>query len=187
MFVQLSKKITLREFLQLPETKPVREYIDGNIYEKPMPKGKHSSIQTFLTAAINQRGITTKKCCAFTKLRCTFGDRSIVPDITVIAWQNIPKDEQGEINNNIEIAPDWLIEILSPQQSSIRVIDNILFALNQGTQLAWLVDPQEKIIMTFLPQQQPKIKQNNDLLPVLSVLTDWELSVQDIFNYLTFF
>lgn len=48
MFVELPKKITLTEFLQLPETKPIEEYIDGNIYEKPMPKGKHSTIQTFL-------------------------------------------------------------------------------------------------------------------------------------------
>jgi Uma2 family endonuclease len=39
-----------------------------------------------------------------------------------------------------------MIEILSPQQSSIRVIDNILFALNRGTELAWLIDPQEKIL-----------------------------------------
>jgi Uma2 family endonuclease len=120
-------------------------------------------------------------------LRCTFVDRSIVPDISVITWQNIPKDDQGEINNNISIAPDWMIEILSPQQSSIRVIDNILFALNQGTELAWLIDPQEKIIVIFSPNKQPQIKQNNDLLPVLSLLSDWQLSVQDVFNYLTFF
>jgi Uma2 family endonuclease len=74
MFVQLEKKLTLTEFLQLPETKPSREYIDGNIYDKIIPKGKHSTIQTFLTAAINQQGITTKKCCAFTELRCTFAN-----------------------------------------------------------------------------------------------------------------
>ena len=35
---------------QLPETKPAQEYIDGKIYTKPMPKGKHSAIQTFLAS-----------------------------------------------------------------------------------------------------------------------------------------
>ena len=186
MFVDTQKKVTLNEFLQLPETKPIQEYIDGNIYEKPMPKGKHSTIQTFLTAAINQKGLPEKKCCAFSELRCTLGERSIVPDISVITWQNIPKDEQGEINNTIQISPNWIIEILSPQQSSIRVIDNILFALNNGTEIAWLIDPQERIIMIFYPNQQPQIKHNKDLLPVLSLLSDWQLSTQDIFNYLTF-
>jgi Uma2 family endonuclease len=40
--------------------------------------------------------------------------------------------------------------------------------------------------MIFLPNQQPQIKQNDELLPVLSLLSDWQLSVQDVFNYLTF-
>lgn len=186
MFVEIPKKITLTEFLQLPETKPIQEYIEGNIYQKPMPKGKHSTIQTFLSASINQRSIPEKKCCALSELRCTFAGRSIVPDISVIAWQNIPKDEQGEIENNIKIAPDWIIEILSPQQSSVRVIDNILFALNNGTKLGWLIDPQERIVMIFFPNQQPQIKQDQEQLPMLSLLSDWQLSSQDIFNYLTF-
>lgn len=53
-----------------------------------------------------------------------------------------------------------MIEILSPEQSSTRVIDNILFCLNAGTELGWLIDPQELIIMIFRPHQQPEIKQN---------------------------
>jgi Uma2 family endonuclease len=78
-----SKPLTLEKFLQLPETKPAREYIDGKIIQKPMPQGKHSTIQTEESAAINvilkPKGIAK----AFTELRCTFGGRSIVPDISV--------------------------------------------------------------------------------------------------------
>ena len=48
-----SKSITLKEFLALPETKPALEYIDGKIIQKPMPKGKHSTIQGELVTAIN--------------------------------------------------------------------------------------------------------------------------------------
>ncbi len=36
--------ITLNEFLLLPETKPAREFIDGQIIQKPMPQGEHSRI-----------------------------------------------------------------------------------------------------------------------------------------------
>ena len=36
------KSLTLEEFLELPETKPASEYIDGAIRQKPMPQGKHS-------------------------------------------------------------------------------------------------------------------------------------------------
>ena len=41
-----AKSLTLEEFLQLPETDPTSEYINGRIIQKPMPQGEHSAIQT---------------------------------------------------------------------------------------------------------------------------------------------
>ncbi len=115
--MQITSIPTLEEFLKLPETKPAREYIDGIIYQKPMPQGKHSRLQTRLSTAINQAGEPKKLALALTELRCTFAGRSIVPDIAVFEWQRIPLDENGQIANRFEIPPDWTIEILSPEQS----------------------------------------------------------------------
>ena len=39
--------LLLEEFLALPETKPASEYIDDQIYQKPMPQGKHSTLEIF--------------------------------------------------------------------------------------------------------------------------------------------
>lgn len=183
--IQSPPKLSLAEFLKLPETKPASEYINGQIYQKPMPKGKHSSIQTFLAPAINQVAIPQRIARAFTELRCTFGGRSIVPDVAVFAWERIPVDADGEIENNFEIYPDWTIEILSPDQSPTRVIDNILFCLDRGTELGWLIDPKEKLIMVFRPGKQPEIKQESDILPVLNSLQNiLQLSAQDVFSWL---
>ncbi|MGB6167825.1 MAG: Uma2 family endonuclease, partial [Geitlerinemataceae cyanobacterium] len=45
IMVQVSAQLlTLAKFLQLPETKPASEYIDGQISQKPMPQGKHSTL-----------------------------------------------------------------------------------------------------------------------------------------------
>lgn len=90
------KTITLEEFLKLPETKTASEYIDGQIIQKPMPQGKHSKLQGKLVTAINQVVEGRKVALAFPELRCTFGGRSIVPDIAVFAWERIPIDETGE-------------------------------------------------------------------------------------------
>ena len=48
-----SKSITLKDFLDLPETKPAKEYIKGKIIQKPMPKGKYSTIQA-INITLNQ-------------------------------------------------------------------------------------------------------------------------------------
>ena len=179
-------KFSLEEFLQLPETEPASEFIDGQIYQKPMPQGKHSRLQTRFSAAINEVGEPQQLACAFTELRCTFGGRSIVPDISIFEWDRIPLDENAEITNKIVIAPDWVIEMLSPEQSSSRVIDKIVFCLNNGTKLGWFIEPQERLIMVFVPHQLPAVKEGEDSLPVLNVLTDWRLSVADVFDLLSF-
>ncbi|MGB3652600.1 MAG: Uma2 family endonuclease [Rivularia sp. (in: cyanobacteria)] len=181
---QLSS-LSLEEFLKLPETKPASQYIDGKIYQKPMPQGKHSTLQVELASTINRIGKPQKVAYAFTELRCTFAGRSIVPDIAVFEWQRIPLDA-GKIADQFEIPPDWTIEILSLKQSPNRVFRNITFAIQNGTKLGWFLDPDDESIMIFQPNQLPEIKQGKDILPILDVLKDWNLSVEDVFNCLSF-
>jgi len=184
--IELSSVPTLEEFLQLPETKPASEYIDGKIYQKPMPQGKHSRLQTCLSTAINQAGELNKLALALTELRCTFAGKSIIPDISVFEWENIPLDENGQIANTFAIPPDWIIEILSPEQSANKVIRKITFCLKNGTKLGYLIDTDDESITVFQPNQLPEVYEKQDTLPVLSVLGDWQLTVEDVFNWLSF-
>ena len=70
-----TKTLTLDEFLQLQETEPVSEYINGQIVPKPMPQGEHSAIETELATAINTVTRSKQIAQAVTELRCTFGSR----------------------------------------------------------------------------------------------------------------
>lgn len=187
MTTSLPATQSLEEFLQLPETKPASEYIDGRIYQKPMPQGKHSTLQSRLVSAVDERGIPQKLTHAFTELRCTFGGRSIVPDIAVFEWQRIPINAAGEVENSFSLCPDWTIEILSPDPCTTRVINNILFCLNHGTQLGWLIDPDEKTVIVFQPNQQPiAYEETNEPLIVLTSLSDWQLTIEELFAWLKF-
>ncbi len=184
--IQSPSKISLEEFLLLPKTKPASEYVDGQIYQKAMPQGKHSTLQFEFPSVINRIGKPQKLAYAFPELRCSFGGRSIVPDIAVFDWQRIPLNSQGEIENRFELAPDWIIEILSPDQSSTRVINKILFSLKNKTKLGWLIDPEERLVIVFKPQQEPEIKENEDVLPLLDALFGLQLSAANLFELLSF-
>ena len=116
MTITLSPSVSLEEFLNLPETKPASEYINGEIIQKPMPKGRHSRLQGKLCSVINEIVEPSKIAYAFPELRCTFGGRSIIPDVTVFLWEYISFAEDGEIPDDFQRAPDWTIEILSPEQ-----------------------------------------------------------------------
>ncbi|MBF2057644.1 MAG: Uma2 family endonuclease [Cyanobacterium sp. T60_A2020_053] len=181
----LSKPITLIEFLQQPEIKPPQEYIDGNIYTKPMPQGQHSRIQFKLANAINEVTETTKTAMAFPELRCTFDHKSIVPDVAVFTWAHLPVNDDGTISNQFLLPPDWVIEILSPDQYMGLVTKKIVHCLANGTQLGWLIDPQQKLIFTYTNNNHPLyFEEESDLIPVPDFAQDLKLTLGDIFAWL---
>ncbi len=180
-----AKSITLEEFLKLTETKPASEYIDGQIIQKPMPRGKHSRIQGDSISFIN--GLLRRKriACAFPELRCTFGGRSTVPDVTVFTLDRIPRDANGEVANVFVIAPDWTIEILSPDQNQTKVTKNILHCLQYETQMGWLIDPEEELIFVYFEDRTLAVFEEKDsLLPVPEFAAAFKLTVGELFGWL---
>lgn len=180
----IKPSLTLEAFLAMPETKPASEYINGEIHQKEMPQGQHSILQIRLGTAINEIALPNQLACAFPELRCTFGGRSLVPDLAVFNWQRIPKTAAGKIANKFEIYPDWIIEILSPEQSPNKVMKKILFCLKQGTELGWSIDLEDESVMVFQFDRLPEILSGEEIVPVLTALGNWQLMVKDIFSWL---
>jgi Uma2 family endonuclease len=183
MTTAIPQSLTLEEFLKLPETKPATEFSDGQVYQKPMPQGKHSRLQLKFCDGVNQVAETPQIALAFPELRCTFGGRSIVPDAAVLIWERIPFEADGEVPNAFAIYPDWTVEILSPDQRATKVISNILHCLKHGTQLGWLIDPDERLILAFIPGQEPIELKGRDVLPTPKFLT-LNLTVEQVFGWL---
>jgi Uma2 family endonuclease len=185
--VQTSTKLlTLDEFLKLPETKPASEFIDNQIVQKPMPQGKHSTVQSDLVSAINTMFKLQRIARAYSELRCTFGGRSTVPDVAVFIWERIPRDLDGKVANAFEIAPDWTIEILSPDQSQTKVVRNILHSLEHGTQIGWLIDPEEELVFAYFADRSPSVFElESDQLPIPSFAQPFHITVGQLFSWLT--
>ncbi len=179
------KSLTLAEFLEIPETKPASEYIDGTIIQKPMPQGKHSILQRELSFALTSTFRTNKIAQAFPELRCTFGGRSIVPDIAVFLTEHIPRESNGDIANVFNLNPDWTIEILSPNQSHTKVVRNILHCIDHGTELGWMLDSEEHCIFVYDSDKSVQVFDNSDMvLPVPKFGQMVQLKVGEIFAWL---
>jgi Uma2 family endonuclease len=175
------RQITLAEFLELPDTKPASEYIDGEIIQKPMPQTQHSVIQGRLFFEWRETDIAR----AFPELRCIFGGRAVVPDVVVFEEANISYDDNGDIVNAVSIAPDWTIEILSPEQSMTRVLKNINHCLAHGTQMGWLIDPNDRSIFICMPDRNLQIiDEPTAVLPVPEFAAAIEMTVGQIFSWI---
>lgn len=180
----LAQSTTLEAFLQLPETKPASEFINGTIIQKPMPQGEHSLIQTTFCETINQLAKPQKVAVAFPELRCVFGGDTIVPDVAVFRWKRIPRTAAGRIANRFDAPPDWGIEILSPEQSQTKVLGKLLHCSQHGSELGWLVDPEDESILIVFPEQRVQLLQGDSPLPLLSGI-DLTLTVNQVFGWLS--
>jgi Uma2 family endonuclease len=177
--------LTLASFLAMPETKPASEFINGKIVQKPMPQGKHSAIRSELVPTIDCLLKAQKLARVFPELRCTFGDRSIVPDVSVFKTDLIPRDPDGTVANDFEIAPDWTIEILSPDQRHTKVVKNIVHCLKHGTTMGWLIDPEDRTVFIYHPNGTMEIFDEPEArLPVPEFARAIELTVGDVFGWL---
>ncbi|KAB8331923.1 Uma2 family endonuclease [Scytonema tolypothrichoides VB-61278] len=183
MIITVPATTTLKEFLELPyvDESPPWEFMNGEAIQKPMGGGKHSLLQKRLIAVIDAAGSQYE---SFPELRCTFGNRSVVRDVVVVATHQLPLDDSGDIiSSGIEFPPPWVIEILSPAQSQTKVTGNILHCLRNGTQLGWLIDPSERSILVYHRDRLPDLLTGADVLPVLENI-NLTLSVDEVFSWL---
>jgi Uma2 family endonuclease len=149
------RQITLEEFLALPETKPASEYIDGQIIQKPMPQGHHSIIQG-----------------------------ELLTELTLVETARIPTNA-GQIENVFTTPPDWTIEILSPGQSANKVLKNINHCLAAGTQMGWLIDPEDRsVVISRIDRNLEVIDEPSAMLPVPDFAKSLELTVDRLFGWL---
>ena len=132
---------------------PAWELLEGVPSQKPMPTLFHSILQKRLTALIDSFNSAYE---AFPELRCVLSENSVVPDVAVVKCDRLPKENGPFIG-----APDWAIEILSPDQSMTRLIAKLQMCLREGMQLGWIVDPTEQVVMVLLPGDRLILQQGD--------------------------
>ncbi|WP_193196028.1 Uma2 family endonuclease [Nostoc sp. MG11] len=184
MAIATQPQLTLDDFLKSPETEPASDFINGEIIQKPMPQGEHSLLQATLCETINGIARSKKIAYALPELRCTFGGASIVPDVAMFCWDRIPKTSSGRIANRVEIHPDWVIEILSPDQKLKKVLSKLLHCSRNGTELGWLINPEDESVLEIFPGQRVELYEAANKLPILEGI-ELELTVEQIFGWLS--
>jgi Uma2 family endonuclease len=174
-------KLTLDEFLALPETKPGSEYVDGAIRQKPLPNVAHMIVQLLLDVVVglfvqrNGLGICGPEG------RCVFGppggERPLLPDFLFVARAHLAGlDLRGPIRR----APDLAVEILSPDDRMTDVMDKLRFYLLNGVRLVWLIDPDNRTLTVMTSVGEARILSEDDTFDGGDVLPGFTCVVRDI-------
>ncbi len=179
--VTSTSKLTLQEFLALPEGDRPLEFIDGQAIPKMSPKSFHSAVQAALIILLQSwcqgKGRIYPEWAI--KLKRNGQDWVPVPDLTYISFERLSRDWM--LNEACPVAPELVIEIISPGQTFGDLTEKATDYLQAGVARVWLIDTQAKSVTIFYSDTLPRtIKGVNsladDLFPKL------ELTPQQIFQ-----
>jgi Uma2 family endonuclease len=178
------RRLTLKEFLQLPEQEPALEYFNGMVTQKVSPKQRHSRLQTKLAQHINEFAEPRELAIAFTELRTTYAGASPVPDVAVYVWERLQVDAAGEFLEECVEPPDIAVEIVSPGQPIGELVKKCRWYVEHGARIALLVEPRRRVIRDFRPGRPPAILRGPDLIDLGEVIPGFTMRVEDLFAML---
>ncbi len=145
---------TAEDYYNLPEN--VRaELIDGQIYYMAAPSRIHQEILSYLHLEIgnylrSQKGSCKVYPAPFAVKLFSEDDRNVVePDISVICDPNKLTDR------GCTGAPDWIVEIVSPRNSSQDYIRKLNLYADAGVREYWIVNPiNQSVYVYFLEKDK---------------------------------
>jgi Uma2 family endonuclease len=175
------KKLTLEEFLALPELDVNCEFVDGYAVPKVSPKFFHSTLQLTL-------GLLIRICCKGKGrvlsewaiiLKRKGKDWVPIPDLTYISYERLPKN--WRLNQACPVPPELVIEIISPDQTIKEFAEKAKDYFAAGVLRVWIVDPEAMSIRVFFSADISQVYINNmSIVDVL--LPGLELTVRQIFE-----
>ncbi len=145
---------TEEDYYNLPENGRA-ELIDGQIYYMSAPSRIHQEILSYLHLEIgnylrSQKGSCKVYPAPFAVKLFSEDDRNVVePDISVICDPNKLTDR------GCTGAPDWIVEIVSPSNSSQDYIRKLNLYADAGVREYWIVNPiNQSVYVYFLEKDK---------------------------------
>ena len=176
-------RVSIDEFLAMPETEPPSELIDGEVVQKPMPNDDHGDLTSWLIGQLfihlQQLGRGRVK----NEVRHADRDEQWVylPDVEV---RLAPRTSGRGASRPTETPPDFAIEVLSPGDRPGRLLQRVSFYMRTGVALLWVVDPVDEQITVYQPGASPSTFQAPAVINAAPVLPGFELDLAELFAIL---
>ena len=106
-------------------------------------------------------------------------DRS--PDaswLKIARWNNLTKEQQEKF---LPLCPDFIIELRSLSDVLNKLQAKMLEYIENGAQLAWLIDPQKKVVEIYRPNKQVEILRSPNTVSGDNILPGFVLDLAEIF------
>jgi Uma2 family endonuclease len=181
--VTTTRRLTLEELERTGGPEGRWELIDGEVVEMPPAGGKHSFVGVRMSWFIadfvyeHQLGFVFGADGGFILREEPLLLR--VPDVAFVRTERLPANFDN--GGFLRVAPDLVVEILSPSDRITEVLAKIVMWLEAGVALLWLVDPAAETVTVYRPGELPQTLTREQTLDGGDVLPGFTLAVSAIF------
>ena len=102
------------------------------------------------------------------------------PDILFVSVERLPLD--ARVEGYLEVAPELVIEIVSPNDTQRSVNDKTLMWLSHGVLMVVEVYPAERAVMLHRPNVSAVTLAGDDVLDCGGVVPGFTMSLSEIFE-----
>lgn len=183
----LPTKLTAEEFhvwACRPENEGKRYELDsGKVVEMPSPGVRHGTVCWLLSLIVGQylfrRGAGHAASNDSGLIVQRKPDTVRGPDLMV--FMDAVKYDDLELKYSERI-PALVVEVLSPDDRPGKTNRRVEQYIRRGVPLVWLIDPEDRTVTVYRPEEFHKVLDENDELSGNGVLTDFSCRVSDLFS-----
>lgn len=161
---QVIPKLTLDEFLSLPENDESYELVDGEAIKKMSPKFFHSSLTTVFWVELSawSDGIGRVRVEWSVVLKRRGQDWVPVPDLLYVSYDRLASNWREDAP--CPVLPELVVEIVSPDQTFNQLAQKATDYLSAGVDRVWVVYPPIRSITVFFGEHPPETYRGDRLL-----------------------
>jgi len=157
----------MQEIILPDNIKPALEWVNNRILQKVSPERKHGLAQSRFCGALDDWAVANGAGTAVPEWRFQVqppGEirRTLVPDVAFLSYERMPQSEQERIALPT-IAPDAVVEVLSRDDGSRDVEEKIRVYLAAGTNVVFVVDPDERTVRVCDSDGQSVLGEEDDV------------------------
>ena len=157
--------LTAEELLHLSIPDKRAELVRGVLVVREPPGGRHGRIAMNLGvelanyARTHELGVVYAAETGFTLAR--HPDTVRAPDVAFVSRERLPSPEPVGFP---DLAPDLVVEILSPGDRPGEVLGKVADWLSAGTRLVWVIDPERRLARVYRQDGTERIIDAEEML-----------------------
>jgi len=177
------KLMTAEELYWLSDDEKRQELVKGELREMPPANGRHGIYSGTLHVYLGYYVLTHKLGRVFSAETgftiARESDTVRAPDIAFISQKRLPALLP---DGYLELVPDLVVEVVSPNDTARKVREKVNDWLNAGVRLVWVVDYQKRTITEYYSRQQYRVLTEEDTLDGGNVVPCFSLPVWEVFG-----